>query len=331
MNRILIWAILVVLSSRACASQINTFGTGPNQFQMTFVTIGNPNNPADVTGQPSSIGSVPYTFNMGKYEVSREMITKANAQGGLNITLADFSIIGSEVADRPATGVSWNEAARFVNWLNTSQGYEPAYKFAVQPGEPDYNANAGNLLWTESDPGFNASNQFRNSLAHYHLPSNSEWYKAAYYDPNANAGTGGYWTYPTGTNAVPTAVPGGTATGTAVYGQPLNNGPADITQAGGLSPYGTMGQGGNAFEFDETEFDLVNDNSSVRRGAWGGAWQQLSANPMRSTQRSFLTSAFGESFGIGFRVAAVPEPSTYIMAAMGIVALLAVGRRKALP
>jgi formylglycine-generating enzyme required for sulfatase activity len=38
-------------------------------------------------------------------------------------------------ANRPATGVSWNEAARYVNWLNTSNGLAPAYKFATQPGE----------------------------------------------------------------------------------------------------------------------------------------------------------------------------------------------------
>jgi formylglycine-generating enzyme required for sulfatase activity len=44
------------------------------------------------------------------------MVTKANAVGGLGITYTERS------ANNPATSVSWNEAARFVNWLNVSSG-----------------------------------------------------------------------------------------------------------------------------------------------------------------------------------------------------------------
>ena len=73
---------------------------------------------------------------MGKFEISEQMIDKANTLGGLGITK------DTRGADKPATGVSWNEAARFVNWLNTSTGSTPAYKFALQPGEVGYSANA---------------------------------------------------------------------------------------------------------------------------------------------------------------------------------------------
>ena len=90
---------------------------------------------------------------------------------------------------------------------------------------------------------------FRNSLAKYFLPSVDEWYKAAYYDPTS----GVYDLYPTGSNTAPTAVASGTAAGTAVF--PADYCPADITLAGGLSPYGTMGQGGNVYEWNETAFD----------------------------------------------------------------------------
>jgi sulfatase modifying factor 1 len=31
--------------------------------------------------------------------------------------------------NKPATNISWKEAARFVNWLNTSTGGFAAYKF----------------------------------------------------------------------------------------------------------------------------------------------------------------------------------------------------------
>jgi hypothetical protein len=105
------------------------------------------------------------------------MIDKANAEGGLGITK------NTRGADKPATSVSWNQAARFVNWLNTSSGSTPAYKFAIQPGEAGYIQNTNIELWTISDAGYNPNNLYRNSLARYFLPSVDEWYKAAYYDP----------------------------------------------------------------------------------------------------------------------------------------------------
>ena len=118
------------------AAMFDTFGSGANTFDIEFVSIGNPGNAADTTGSPNPAGSVPYTYRMGKFEISEQMIDKANAVGGLGITK------DTRGADKPATSVSWNEAARFVNWLNTSSGSTPAYKFAIQPGEVGYNANA---------------------------------------------------------------------------------------------------------------------------------------------------------------------------------------------
>jgi len=148
----------------------------------------------------------------------------------------------------PATGLSWNEAARYVNWLNASQGYALAYEFATQPGDVGYDPNENIFLWQSGDPGFDGSNPFRNSMTHYFLPSTDEWYKAAFYDPNADGGAGGYWDYPTGSDFVPTFVGGGTNPGTAVWNQDFLQGPADITKAGGLSPYHTMAQAGKLWE-----------------------------------------------------------------------------------
>ena len=189
----------------------------------------------------------------------------------LGLTLSPMAFVtGGPRPAMPATAVSWNEAARFTNWLNASQGFPAAYKFSTQPGEPGYNANADINLWVTGDAGFDASNPFRNSQAHYFLPSVDEWYKAAFFDPNR--GAGGYWDYPTGSDAAPTPVASGTAPGTAVNDQTLEQGPADITLAGGLSPYGTMAQGGNVAEWQETEWDLVNDTVSAVRGVRGAVW-----------------------------------------------------------
>jgi len=251
-----------ILPAQSARADTIGFGSGANQFNMEFVEIGAPGNAADTTGDPNPAGAVPYVFNMGKFEVSEDMINKANAEGTLGITT------DTPGANKPATSVSWNQAARFVNWLNTSQGFSPAYKFANQPGDGGYNANADIELWTGSDAGFDSSNPFRNTGARYFLPSVDEWYKAAYYDPVSDS----YFDFPTGSDTAPTPVANGTAAGTAVYGQPIEQGPADIMDAGGLSPFGIMGQGGNVFEWEETEFDLTNDTVSSARGIRGGNW-----------------------------------------------------------
>ncbi len=304
---ILLAALVSIFSERAWC---DTFGSGANTFGIDFVTIGNPGNPADTTGVPNPAGSVGDAYRIGKYEISEQMIDKANALGGLGITK------DTRGADKPATSVSWNEAARFINWLNTSTGSAPAYKFALQPGDIGYSANANIQLWTISDAGYNPNNLYRNSQAKYFLPSVDEWYKAAYYDPTS----GNYFDFPTGSNAVPTAVASGTAAGTAVYFRQA--GPADIALAGGLSPYGTMGQGGNVEELEETDQDLLNSpqtESSSSRGKRGGNWLNFSDLLLASNRGGFFQFDGGND--IGFRVASIPEPSTLVLMGLAIIGL----------
>jgi formylglycine-generating enzyme required for sulfatase activity len=284
----------------APSAQADTFGSGANQFDIEFVPIGNPDNPDDTTGDPNPAGKVEYDYRMGKFEISRDMITKANNEGGLGITMEDLTPFGGNRADRPATGVSWNEAAQFVNWLNTSTGHTPAYKF-----------NGGTFqLWQSRDAGYDPINPFRNTQAFYFLPSADEWYKAAYYDPNA----GVYYDYPTGSDSAPTAVASGTTADTAVYDQFSPLGPADITLAGGLSPYGTMGQGGNATEWEETSFDLANDSAISGRGLRGGSWIEHSGNLLASNRTVEIPSR--ELLVTGFRVAGIPEPGAMLLGAL---------------
>ncbi len=142
----------------SCSVQAGTvtFGSGTNTFNMEFVTIGNPGNAPDTTGSPNPAGSVGYTYGIGKFEVSEDLIMKYNVLNpGLQISK------DSRGANKPATSVSWNEAARFVNWLNTSTGNQAAYKFTTS------GVNDNIELWIEGEAGYNATNPYRNSLAKY--------------------------------------------------------------------------------------------------------------------------------------------------------------------
>ena len=83
-------------------------------------------------------------------------------------------------------------------------------------------------------------NLYRHKDAYYFLPSEDEWYKAAYHKNDGV--TANYWDYATGSNTIPIAVASGTSAGTVVYDQPSQPGPSAVDNAGGLSPYGTRGQ-----------------------------------------------------------------------------------------
>jgi formylglycine-generating enzyme required for sulfatase activity len=311
LKKILILSFLALGYQTASAQLVTESfgGTGANAFTMDFITIGNPNNVADTTGSPNPVGSVAYTYNLGKYEVSRNQIDKANSDGSLGITMSDLP--GGNGVNRPATGVSWYEAATYVNWLNTSTGGAAAYKFSGNTFQ----------LWSTGDAGYNANNMFRNSLAKYVIASRDEWYKGAY-----GKADGSWSNFPNGSDIAPTAVAGGTDPNTAVYLQPN---PADINNAGGLSAYGTMAQGGNVWEWTETAFDGSNNTAGENRSLRGGAWSSEFTNGLNASY-DFNITASHVSDTIGFRVAAVgvPEPSALSLLAIGLGGLALVRRRK---
>jgi hypothetical protein len=306
MNKIiqLTLSLAALAVSAQAQSLLQTFGNGANQFSMDFVTIGNPGNAADTSGDPNPAGSVSYIYNIGKYEVSRDMITKANAAGGLGITLADMSSYGGNGVNRPATGVSWNEAARFVNYLNTSKGYQAAYNFTTS------GVNDNITMWGTGL--YSGSNQFRHKDAYYFLPSMDEWYKAAYGSPS-----GTWYNYATGSDSAPTAVASGTSG--AVYNR--QSGPADITLAGGVSPYGTIAQGGNVWEWIESAWDGSNNSASENRELRGGSWGYGSIDLHASYRIFNVPTVVFSSYG-GFRVASVPEPSSGLLVLLGLSAVL---------
>lgn len=258
------------------------FGDRANNFSMDFVEI-SPGDVSDDTGR----GAVNSEYRIGKYEVSTTMIDVYNAlSGGPTLVLReDYG------PNHPAISLTWNETARFVNWLNTSTGYPPAYKFTTDGARDDI------ALWYPTDVGFDPDNFFRNSQAKYFLPSEGEWYRAAYYDPVAER----YWNFATGSDEAPGKVASGTAPGTAVWDHSAS-GPAEVTSAGGLSPFGTMAQSGNVYEWMESASSPPNDIPGKSRSVRGGMWGDRSAIALSVSLRlSDRPSRTGKSYG--FRVA----------------------------
>ena len=82
-----------------------------------------------------------------------------------------------------------------------------------------------------------------------------------------------------------------------------------------------MGQGGNVWEFEETEYDIENDSSGSSRGARGGDWEAYSGYLHAST-REGINPSLGGGDNVGFRVASVPEPATMAILMLGGIGIL---------
>ena len=112
MRKLLCLAVALATFSTICSAQTitETFGGGADAFTIDFVTIGNPNNAPDPAaiypGLASPLGAVSYIYNIGRYEISRGIVTKANALGGLALTMSDMASLGGNGSLKPATGIS---------------------------------------------------------------------------------------------------------------------------------------------------------------------------------------------------------------------------------
>ena len=161
------------------------------------------------------------------------------------------------------------------------------------------------------------------------ITSEDEWYKAAYHENDGV--TGNYFDYPTSRNTAPgrdTADASGNNAN--YYGTPYPiDSPYYTTVAGEFqnshSPYGTFDQGGNVLEWNEALL------SGLFRGLRGGSFYY---DGVSSLLASYRNDGYGlgpsyENYRFGFRVSqVVPEPSSLIALAGGLISLLGIRLRR---
>jgi formylglycine-generating enzyme required for sulfatase activity len=268
-----------------------------------WVTVGNAGNAADTTGY----GAVSYAYQIGKYEVTNAQYgaflnaaAKTDSYGLYDSNMSSRGItqsgssgsytysVTTALANRPVVYVSWFDAARMANWIMNGQG-----SGSTETGAYTLNGATSGIF-------------LANAGAQVYIPTEDEWYKAAYF----NGANSTYSLYPNGQNSITTA----DANFYWSVGDSTNVG----TYSSDPSMYGTFDQGGNVWEWS----DAVISGSS--RGLRGGSWANHDGNLASSLGSLPFAPSDGPYDNIGFRLAsAVPEPSSLVltMLASGVVLL----------
>ncbi len=292
---------------------------------MDWVNVGNAGNVADTTGY----GAVGYAYQIGKYEVTNAQYTEflnavnptgsgtggigpngiyntnmgTNARGGITYTAGAASgakyTLRTNMGNKPVNYVSWYDSARFTNWLHNGQGTG-----STEIGAYTLSGNTGTIT--------------KNVGATVYLPSEDEWYKAAYYDPTPGAGGGdNYWLHATQSDTAPTM---GSADSAGDISNPganvanynneadWNSQNGNVTTVGSAAAnnyFGTFDQGGNVWEWNDAV--ISGSSRGLRGGAFGNGESFLRASNRNSSGPT------DESVGFGFRVASVPEPTSVLL------------------
>jgi formylglycine-generating enzyme required for sulfatase activity len=325
---IIFYALPMTLSSMAFAETLNV-----GFFSADFSDVGNAGNAADSLdhiGYRGSIGygAVSYNYKIAKYETTvAQYVTFLNSVGSavdqyglynpnsgiLNNNGTYSAGTGRGSANKPITYVSYYDAVRYINWIAngaTSNASTESGSYLISGGGPDSGVISS-----------------RNASATYVLPSENEWYKAAY---NKGLLSTDYSDNPTD---------GRTMIG-ADYPNMANRylGPDGPTGLGstvdvgsyGSGYYGTYDMAGNVWEYSETFMGLISgiETYGIRGGAYIGYTGYDADASMRGDSYYLTASHTGQDANVGFRTALVPEPSALSLLAFGLGGLAMMRRRR---
>ena len=298
-------------------------GSLANAEPIEWVTVGDPGNTADTA--PAGFGAVATSFRIMKFEFTNQQYTDflnsvdssgtnpyavyntsmgSNARGGITNTGSTNGsryAVKTDMGDKPVNYVNWFDAARVANWLMngaTSSSSTETGAYTLVGGQISGNAPAVN------------------SGATFYVPTEDQWYKAAYYKGGGT--NAGYWNYATQSDTVPTQVTAGlTGIGSAgstgnfantQYGADWNSLDGNVTTVGTngrASAYGAFDMSGNVYEWNVLT-GAPGSSRGIRGGDWSNIYVALSSSNSYSTDPS-VDSNYGS---FGFRLASpsgVPE------------------------
>jgi formylglycine-generating enzyme required for sulfatase activity len=254
------------LSGYSPSTESAVFGFRPVVVVPAFVSIGDAGNADDTTGY----GGVAYEYKISNHEVTIAEFAASDAgDGDENFWNDGTRTVG---VNAPATQVSLYEAMKYCNYLTSGNVDNGVYVFSN--GIYQYTDRPSALLAYEKI---------------YALPTEDEWYKAAYWTGS------GYSDYANGNDFADGApTKGGGETGWNYdYVNSLNS-PVNYTRPttlGSTEQNGTFNMMGNVDEWME-------DSTGVGRG---GRFSDTDANYLSSSARLSGYSPSNESLTIGFR------------------------------
>jgi sulfatase modifying factor 1 len=247
-------------------------------INIDFVPIGHAGNGTDpATG--NLYGAVSSSYRIGKYEITAAQWQTINTAAGIGDS-------GYWSGNQPVADISWYEAAQFCNYLTSGDKSLGAYQLGTNGSITINRAAAVSTYGTA-----------------YVIPTENEWYKAAYFKPDAS----GYSLYANGTSTLPVA--GVNSNYDNVIGSPW-----DKTN-GTPEQNGTFDMMGNVWEWNETL--IVGSSRGIRGGMYGG--YDFGADFFASSYRDSSDSVplYYEYPNLGFRVATIPEPATLLLLGLG--------------
>lgn len=288
-------------------------------FDLTY--IGDAGNANDAS---TGLGSVNYDYYIGTYEVTVAQYTEflnavaASDPYGLYNSSMETDPVGASIIrsgesgsytytavagkeNEPVRWVSLYDGMRLCNWLANGQG-------SGDTENGSYDLSLG--VYTP-----------RSTSATWVIPSQDEWYKAAYYDAEHDA----YYAYPNGSDEVPAEPTDGTTPREMNFGDYPYWAPegdweyfTEIGETTGHSPYGVYDMGGNVEEWTDTADAYPYDFVRITRGGHYEAQE----DQLRSSESSiYEPDTEGSIFG--FRVAyIIPEPSTVALFFLGSVGVV---------